>query len=168
VPDDFQQGDRWDEILDSGLANYSAAEPLAGLEERVLGRVRGAVVRRTRVWIWAWAGAAVCLVLFCFSWLKPDHAAAVAVRAAAPTRSLPALAVSRTVRRVRPKRPRVVALPRLAEEEVLLVRLAATDPNGAVRAFASLNEAVNRDITPEPLIVKPIEIESLDGEKKNK
>ncbi len=164
--------DEWDEVLDGALASYSAAEPLAGLDERVLRRVRGAGERRSRVWIWAWAGAAVCLVLLCLAWLKQDRApvtpARVVFRASAPPRSLPAAALVRPVRHARPRRPRVVTPPRLTEEELLLVRLVARDPEGAVREFTSLNEAVNRDLTPEPLVVTPIEIDSLDGEKENR
>ena len=58
--------------------------------------------------------------------------------------------------------------PQLSQEEILLVRLVTADPEGAVREFASLNESVHRDLTVEPLVVAPIEIKSLDGERENR
>jgi hypothetical protein len=37
-----QQPDKFDQLLDAGLKDYSAAEPLAGLEERILARLESA------------------------------------------------------------------------------------------------------------------------------
>src|SRR3954462_5807650 len=45
-----------EKLLDSALANYGVAEPLRGLEERVLGRLEGE--RSRRPW-WMWAAVAV-------------------------------------------------------------------------------------------------------------
>ncbi len=163
-------GDEWDEVLDRGLASYSAAEPLAGLEERVLGRVRGASVRRVGSWFWGWVAAA-CLVLVCLGWvrLRPGRPTVApvqvqAVRGTALQERLPEVrAVARRVRR-----RNAPVKPRLSPEEVLLVRLATADPEGAVREFASLQESVNRDLTVEPLVVEPIKIEGLQGEREDR
>ena len=158
-------GDEWDEILDRGLASYSAAEPLSGLEDRVLARVRGTGVRRAQPWFWGCVAA--CLVLLCLGWLGLRRERPVvapvriqAARAAAPKQVFQQLRVTRRVR----KRS-APARPRLSQEEVLLVRLVTADPEGTLREFASLNESVNREITAEPLVVEPIKAESLEGEK---
>src|SRR3954465_14849748 len=45
-----------DKLLDGALANYGTAEPLRGLEERVLGRLEGE--RSRRPW-WMWAAVTV-------------------------------------------------------------------------------------------------------------
>lgn len=53
-----ERGER-DDLLDRALASYSQ-EPLAGIEYRVLARVRAEAVRPVARW-WIWAGpAAVC------------------------------------------------------------------------------------------------------------
>jgi hypothetical protein len=49
---------RLDDLLDSALAQYGAAEPLHGLEDRVLGRLNGAGARRA--W-WMWGGVATAV-----------------------------------------------------------------------------------------------------------
>jgi hypothetical protein len=54
-----EKRDELDRLIDSVLVGYVDAEPLAGLEQRVLERVRLAHVgRRSRVW-WGWTLAAV-------------------------------------------------------------------------------------------------------------
>jgi hypothetical protein len=55
------QDKRLDEMLDAALAEYGAVEPLRGLEERVLGRLRGAEARRPW-WIWGAVATAVVAV----------------------------------------------------------------------------------------------------------
>jgi hypothetical protein len=53
---------RLDELLDSALAQYGAAEPLHGLEDRVLGRLNGAGARRAW-WMWGVVAAAVAAAI---------------------------------------------------------------------------------------------------------
>src|SRR5436305_7129563 len=53
--------DDLDRLIDCGLAGYSSAEPLVGLEQRVLRRVRA--VRRRRWWGLVLIPAAAVLVL---------------------------------------------------------------------------------------------------------
>jgi hypothetical protein len=70
---------RLDEMLDAALAEYGAVEPLRGLEERVLGRLRGAETRR-RWWIWgAVATAAVAVTIGAVLLGRPAERSAPAV-----------------------------------------------------------------------------------------
>ena len=55
--------DDLDKLIDGALSAYSAAEPLAGLEQRVLGRVRAAQASRRRRWRWALAAATVAALV---------------------------------------------------------------------------------------------------------
>jgi hypothetical protein len=52
---DRESHDELDRMIDRGLAGYAACEPLAGLEERVLNRVRLANARRRRPGWRRWA-----------------------------------------------------------------------------------------------------------------
>ena len=61
--------DDLDKLIDGALSVYSRAEPLAGLEDRVVNRVRLAEVSRRRRWHWALAVtvpvlAAILIVVF--------------------------------------------------------------------------------------------------------
>lgn len=148
-----------DDILQKALASYSVAEPLSGLEERVLARVRGTRVRRGMA---AYAWVAVVLTLACLCWVAWQHKPVVV----APVRV-------QSVRRVRPEQPPVTVLTpvllvrraarkdRLSREEAALARYVSADPDGALKEFAALNEFVNRDVTVAPLVFEPIKIESL-------
>lgn len=53
--DNNEREKQLDGLLDTALARYGAAEPLHGIEDRVLGRLRGE--RDRRAW-WLWGGAA--------------------------------------------------------------------------------------------------------------
>jgi hypothetical protein len=61
----MRTSDEFDQVLDDALAEYREAEPLAGLEERVLQRVRLQTDQRRRLW-WRWiatpVAAAVLLI----------------------------------------------------------------------------------------------------------
>ena len=54
--------DRFDEFLDHALREYRDAEPLAGLEDRVLQRLHSQPVERRRTW-WIWGALAACAAL---------------------------------------------------------------------------------------------------------
>jgi len=152
-------GEDLDDILQRALASYSVAEPLTGLEERILARTRGARVRRGMA---AYVWAAVVLTAACFCWVTWQHKPVVvapvrvqAVRNVRPER--PAVAVLRPVRVVRRRARR----NRLSREEAALVRYVSADPEGAAKEFAALNEFVHRDLSVKPLVFEPIKIESL-------
>ena len=51
-------GDEFDNILDKALSEYRDAEPLAGLENRVLQRLQLQAGRRQKLW-WQWSAAAL-------------------------------------------------------------------------------------------------------------
>jgi hypothetical protein len=53
---------RLDRMLDAALGEYGAAEPLAGLEERVLGRLREEKLARPW-WVWGAVATAAAMVL---------------------------------------------------------------------------------------------------------
>ena len=69
--------DEFDRVLDAALAKYTAAEPRAGLEERVLANLRGEQVRvPDRAW-WRWsavAAVAVVIVVVLALSLRSDKA----------------------------------------------------------------------------------------------
>jgi hypothetical protein len=61
--------DDFDRILDDALAEYREAEPLAGLEDRVLQRVKSQAERRRKLW-WQWSAiAAATAVLAIAAWI---------------------------------------------------------------------------------------------------
>ncbi len=58
-----------DNILDEALSEYREAEPLAGLEDRVLHRLQLQPHERPVAW-WKWAAIAACAVVLAFAvWL---------------------------------------------------------------------------------------------------
>ena len=54
--------DQFDELLDHALTEYRDAEPLSGLEDRVLQRLQTQPVDRRRTW-WMWGAIATCAAL---------------------------------------------------------------------------------------------------------
>jgi hypothetical protein len=60
---------QFDKILDQALSGYRDAEPLSGLEDRVLQRLRTQPERRPILW-WKWGMVAACAVMLAFAaWL---------------------------------------------------------------------------------------------------
>jgi hypothetical protein len=159
----------FDELLDRAVSSYSASEPLAGLEERVLGRVGSSScerVKRAVDWRWALAGAAVIVALVMPEVRRERSQPNVAVQKIRPARDVqavhqePGLMHFAKVRRAeRPKNGAVKVRP--SREELLLVRFVATNPSRASEAFASVRNQVEGDLRIEALSVKPIEVERL-------
>jgi len=143
-------------MIDGALASYSTAEPLAGLEQRVLQRVRAAR-RRRRWWGLLAAPVAAALVLA----LLPAKRVEIAV-APTPRAEQEPIGVA-TVRERSPQAPRrphpIQSNPKresfptfspLTPEEQALVELARTKP---------------QQLPPPPareLEIKPIEIAPLN------
>jgi hypothetical protein len=151
---------RFEDALSRALGSYSASEPLTGLEARVLARVRRAPARS--YW-WAWVAGAVALILVCVlvgvrQEVRPVRAP---VRASAPVVVEAVHHQEPVVMRARRQRRVLPVKPRLSREELVLARYVASDPEGAVKAFASLRENSERELKIEPLEVKPIQMESL-------
>ena len=127
--------DELDNLIDGALATYSTAEPVGGIEQRVLDRVRLAEARRRR---WRWGLVltvpAVAAVLVIFA-PKPQPAP-VPVAVATP----PAIVLPTGPEPIAPKPRRIVRKPELPKrnlfptmsplttEERLLVQLAQSNP----------------------------------------
>jgi hypothetical protein len=152
--------DELDRLLDSALASYSDAEPLAGIEERVLRRVARS---KRRPWLWWLAGAvpaAACLLVL----LTNREAIAppqlpVAPRAVETAQTRPEPAVVKAPPKPRPvqRRPQVarqdqfpIAMPLTAQERGLL-ELAAVAPEALL-----VKPAVAIEI--EPIQIKPLDL----------
>jgi hypothetical protein len=75
--------DDFDQVLDDALAEYRDAEPLAGLEDRVLQRLQLQAERRRNVW-WRWSAiAAAAAALAVPAWIgwgdRTQHVSAPSV-----------------------------------------------------------------------------------------
>jgi len=65
--------DQFDELLDQALSEYRNAEPLAGLEDRVLHRLHSQTVQRRRP-RWIWGAIATCAALVLIGvWIGVEH-----------------------------------------------------------------------------------------------
>jgi hypothetical protein len=94
---------RLDEMLDAALAEYGAVEPLDGLEERVLDRLRAREARRPW-WIWGAVATAVAAVTIAAVLLGRP-----AEEKRAPVAEQPPPAVSAPKQQPAQQAPRVVA-----------------------------------------------------------
>jgi hypothetical protein len=158
--------DRW---IDGALAGYSGAEPLAGLEERVLNRVRAVEAGRRGRIMRALALAAVAAVVMAVIAERrpqapaPKHDAIASVVTPAAVRHAAAV----EGRRVEPKRPRQRFLPKqdqfpapapITSEERELVAFVEQHPAEAQQVFAELEKSG------EPIEIQPIQIPLLDSD----
>jgi hypothetical protein len=160
--------DELERILDEGIAGYAKSEPLAGLAERILARIRTAEQPQ---WRWSFAiGLAVIAVGVVVIIGLPRREELPAVRAVAsvPMPKPAMLAEAKAVRVVTKRRHgigHITELPKLAvfptpspltSEERLLVALVKRDPQGAAEAFESLRKR-NGPIEIAPLAIPPLE-----------
>ena len=144
-------GSELDRIIDGALSGYSEAEPLAGLEQRVVNRIRIAETRRTRFRFWQFgvAGAVALLVVVVVAlWTDrspaPRPTVAEVVRPPKPpvsTGSSPAPATRLPTRRTRrarvlPKEPQFPTIAPLTAEERALIALAQYPPSEVGSRFA--------------------------------
>jgi len=152
-------------IIDGALAGYSAAEPLEGIERRVLNRLRAderARVRRS--WAWGFALAFAASVVAAFVLLQPQPVPAP--RAARIV--LPNPVIEPAPARLQPPKRRAVgrrSLPKARQfplpvplngEERALLALVERHPVEARQAFAELQKRGE-----EPLEITPIQIAPL-------
>jgi hypothetical protein len=162
-----------DRVLDAALARYAAAEPRAGLEERILANTRAEHARPAdRVW-WRWPLAAAALALFAvvvglaWRWGRPPQSLAkhkpTAVEAAQGTGTQvakhgtnPALPipVRRTTQRRPQPAPALAANPKLdqfpspqplSEEEKILASYVDQYPERAALLAEARTEVLRRD-----------------------
>jgi hypothetical protein len=169
--------DELDNLIDSTLSGYSTAEPLAGLEQRVLNRVRAAEASRRRRRFWTLAAlagpafAALAILLLIRPGAPPPapvaRVTAPAVRVApespapppavSPEKPRPSVSGRAPVARPSPQRelPKRNVFPTPAPvtpEERMLVELAVSHPQQLL-------------IQPvEHIEIKPIEIAPLQAD----
>src|SRR5579859_7817535 len=109
--------DELDRRIDDALAGYSGAEPLAGIEERVLRRVR--VATRRRAFGWAAAIAVAAAMVVTVSVVRVPRVVTPTYRVGVPAvmRPAPVLEKARvvTARRVKPRARRARRLPKLEQ-----------------------------------------------------
>jgi hypothetical protein len=173
----MENNDDLDRMIDSALAGYSSAQPLAGLEERVLNRVR--LSARRRVIAWAVAGAVVASLVVAAIFVRMPRVPATAIHDTAavetPAPPRPVLQESQ----VAPKRrwgraatkgaepprplPKLEAFPvptPLTAEERALLALVEHHPDEAMRLVAKRRES-NKPIEIDPIQIAPIQINPL-------
>jgi hypothetical protein len=164
--------DAVERILEDGLAAYSSQESLAGMEQRVMGRIAGTRAGR-RFAFGRWAvliPLAACLVVAALVWMRPrpNHprvAKVASVRPPAsgateiPAQRVPARVAPRKVRRPRlPKLPDFPQRTPVTPQERALLALAADAPEQLRSAFGDSNM---HSLDPIPL--SEIKIQPLNG-----
>lgn len=155
-------------VLEDGIASYGKQEALAGLPDRILGRVAlvqaEAPVRRVRRVVWGIGIAAVGLAAFLL-WPHPRGVMKAQMMAAAakPMETRAAVSGIRAVgsQRVRAvkRRPRLAVFPTptpLTVEERRLVAWVEAYPEGAAQAVERWRKQS------EPLRIEELRIEPLD------
>ena len=161
--------DKLDRLIDGALASYSDAEPLAGLEARVVNRVRLAGARR-RIFARGVGLAVAASVVVLWIVVRTEQRRVVPrprevarVTSVAP----PVPAIQRAVRIpawVRAKRPK--ALPKLEKfpapepmtaEERAFVALVKRDPTEAQEIFADLRKRADAPIEIQPIQIPPLQ-----------
>jgi hypothetical protein len=162
--------DELDHIIDAGLANYASREPLAGLEDRVLNRVRGANAggRRFRHGYWGLVVAAVGALIIVAVLPrgsrapveKPVPAEQAEAASPVPAARVTPAALARLRLRPRhkavlPKRDQFPTPTPLTPEERALIALAQLPP-------AELAALTDSRRSSEELRIAPIEISPLE------
>lgn len=167
--------DELDRLIDGALASYSSAEPLAGLEGRVLNRVR--VARAARRWMFAWglglAVAASVVVAPVVVWTEreavPKPVEVGQVKRAFPTATarLPRLVPKRvSVKRSRgpnplPKLDQFPTPTPLTAEERALLALVEHNPKEA-QMFADLQKRAEEPIEIQEIQIAPLRIDGIE------
>lgn len=170
--------DELDRMIDGALASYSGAEPLAGLEERVLNRVRVAEAERPRLRLWRWVlvGSVLAALVVVAIVLRTQRNPApktndiarvetLAPLVQTPAREAPRVAPTRRgVGKVfQPKRlPKLEQFPApapLTAEERALLAFVERSPKDAQQAFADLQKRTNERIEIEAIQIPPLQID---------
>jgi hypothetical protein len=171
--------DELDDLIDGVLPGYSSAEPMEGLEDRVLHRVQAADTARRSPWYCrlGFAIPALAAVLFAGLALRmgwnPQSRATITTQEVAVfeppslTPLQPSLAPTTRVVKPEPKDP-ARSLPKeeqfptptpITAEERALVAWVGRAPMEAEQAFADL-----RKRSAEPIKIEPIEIPPLQSD----
>lgn len=177
--------DRLDELIDKALAGYTDAEPLAGLEERVLRRIASVPTPSRLRWFysrrWALALASILVFLGIATRVRRTSSAPVAETQTSQQRRSEAVAPSQTAktgqaaRSLAPEPPKTrtrqnvsgsLGLPKkdrfpmdspLTSEERALMTWSTRAPEQMRQVLASLQAQRNE----QPVTVEPIRIEPL-------
>jgi hypothetical protein len=162
-----------DRLLDDGIRTYVAADPLVGLEQRILTRTRSAPQPNYAPAVWAAAAftLSVIIVLLFYPSSAPRSGALTLKTSAVASEKAPAMSQVRTYQRVRHRRRTGQGLPKRAvfpipqpvtTEEHLLLALIEAHPEQTAQAFDRLRKSS------APIEIKPIEIKPLGQSDKNK
>jgi hypothetical protein len=162
--------DDLEQLLEQGIASYAEGEPLAGLDERIMARIRlteSPNRRLTGVW------AALALLAFGVAGLllRPTVPRPASILAEAkPTAVAAAPIQTERVRVAKAKRrgnrgtplplPKQEVFPSpspLTREERGLLALVKQDPEGTAQAIASLRKQANEPLEIRPLAIAPLE-----------
>ena len=159
--------DELDRLIDGALASYSTAEPLTGLEARVLNRVR-AVRARLRLLVWGLAFVVAASVVVVGIVVRTEQHVAVpkpmtAKVTPAPAAPAPMKPVAR-VRRVAHRRgprplPKLEQFPSptpLTAQERALVALARQDPE-ELGKFAEMERQSEAPLEIQPIQIAPLQ-----------
>jgi hypothetical protein len=161
-----------DRILNDGLASYGNCEPLAGLEERILSRIRLAERPEPRASVSRWAAlttVSALAVVGLFVLRTPNtkdvtRPLPVVTDVPQPVLFVPTEAIHMIAARKHPARP-LRSLPKLPvfptptpliAEEHRLSALMERDPQGTAEAFESLKKQ-NEPIEIGELIIEPLD-----------
>ncbi len=159
--------DELDRLIDGALASYSTAEPLAGLEARVLNRVHVTQPRR-RLLAWALAFAVAASVVVSGIVVRTERHVVVpkpmtAKVTPAPAPPAPMKPVARVRRVARSRHPGV--LPKLEQfpspapltaQERALVALARQDPE-ELGKFAEMERQSEAPLEIQPIQIAPLQ-----------
>jgi hypothetical protein len=169
----MQNNGELDRTIDSALAAYSDAEPLAGLEERVLYRVREAEAGRRRVFGWAIAlVAAATLVVPVVVVRAPRHTESKTYVVGIPAikQSVPVSAETRVAVKQRTK-SHAARKRRLPKEEHFPAPAPMTGEERALLAFVRQNPVDAQQLlaelqkrSDEPIDIQPIQIPPLQSD----
>ena len=160
--------DELDRLIDGALASYADAEPLAGLEDRVVNRVRVVGARR-RIFGWGMGLAVAAAVVVVGIGIRTEQRTVPKPAAVARGTNVapPVAAIQRAMRipaRVRARRPK--PLPKLKQfpapapmtaEERAFVAFVQRDPNEAQRTFAVLRKRADEPIEIQPIQIAPLQ-----------
>jgi hypothetical protein len=167
--------DELDDAIDRALPGYSSADPLDGLEDRVLRRVQAVGATRRSPWFYrlSFAIPALAAVLFaCIALRMGWHSQSPATNATpmpvasaqqpSPPPATPAVAPKRDIgtgARSLPKEDVFPAPVPMTREERALAAWIGRAPAEAAQAFADLEKR-----SAEPIAIQPIQIPPLQSD----
>jgi hypothetical protein len=161
--------DEIERILDDGISSYSDAEPLTGIEERIVARIRSAKAPRLGLAALGLAGLSIGLAVAASLFLLVSRNQPQPVAIVSETKPLTIELAPRPapVRMPKPRRAaRMAALPKermfptpssVTREEHLLLVLVTNHPEEAAEGFESLRQRANEPVEIPPLVIEPLE-----------